>query len=51
MTRTYRQLSAEERGVVMGMKLQDCSVRAIARALCRSPSTVSRELRRNGWQS
>ena len=51
MTRTYRQLSAEERGVVMGMKLRACSTRAIASALCRSPSTISRELRRNGWQS
>ena len=51
MTRTYQQLSAEERGVAMGMKLQACSMRAIARAPHRSPSTISRELRRNGWQS
>jgi IS30 family transposase len=50
MTRTYQQLSAEERGVVMGMKLQACSMRAIASALHRSPSTICRELRRNGWQ-
>jgi IS30 family transposase len=35
----------------MGMKLQHCSVREIARVLGRSPSTISRELRRNGWQS
>lgn len=51
MTGTYRQLSAEERGTVMGMKLQQCSTREIARWLKRSPSTISRELRRNGWQS
>ena len=50
MTRTYRQLSAEERGTVMGMKLHNCSIRKIARVLGRSPSTISRELRRNGWQ-
>lgn len=51
MTRTYQQLSAEERGFVMAMKLQECSTRAIALALGRSPSTISRELRRNGYQS
>jgi IS30 family transposase len=51
MTRTYEQLSAEERGVIMAMKLQECSAREIARALSRSPSTISRELRRNGYQS
>ena len=51
MTRTYQQLNAEERGVVMAMKLQFCSMRSIASALGRAPSTVSRELRRNEWQS
>lgn len=51
MTRTYQQLSAEERGVVMAMKVQSCSVRAISAVLGRSPSTISRELRRNGYQS
>ena len=51
MTGKYQQLSAEERGVMMGMKLENSSMRAIALALGRSPSTVSRELRRNGWQS
>lgn len=51
MTRTYRQLSAEERGVVMAMKVQACSARAIAQVVGRSPSTISRELRRNGYQS
>ena len=51
MTKIYRQLSAEERGVVMGMKAQHCSVRAIAKVTGRSPSTISRELRRNGWQN
>jgi IS30 family transposase len=49
MTRTFQQLSAEDRGVVMAMKVQACSTRSIASALGRSPSTISRELRRNGY--
>lgn len=51
MANTYHQLSAEERGVVMAMKVQHCSARAIAAVLGRSPSTITRELRRNGYQS
>ena len=51
MARTYEQLSAEERGVVMAMKLQSCSARAIAAVLHRAPSTITRELRRNNFQS
>lgn len=51
MANTYQQLSAEERGVVMAMKVQYCSARAIAAVLGRSPSTITRELRRNGYQS
>lgn len=35
----------------MGMKHRNCGMREIARALQRSPSTICRELRRNGWQS
>lgn len=50
MTRSYEQLSAEERGVIMAMKLQDSSARGIAVALGRSPSTITRELRRNGYK-
>ena len=50
MTRTYRQLSAEERGAIMAMAHQGSSARAIAGALDRAPSTVTRELRRNGHQ-
>jgi IS30 family transposase len=44
----FRQLDDWERTTIMVMKAQDCSVRAIARTLRRSPSTISRELRRNG---
>ena len=50
MSRSYEQLSAEERGVIMAMKLQESSARAIAVALGRSPSTITRELRRNGYK-
>ena len=50
MTRTYQHLSAEERGAIMGMKLQGCSARSIAGALGRSPSTITRELLRNGYK-
>ena len=50
MRRSYEQLSAEERGVIMAMKLQGASARAIATALSRAPSGISRELRRNGYK-
>lgn len=50
MPRTYQQLSAEERGVIMAMKQDHASARSIAAVLDRSPSTVTRELRRNGYQ-
>lgn len=50
MGKIYEQLSAEERGVIFAMKLQNQSMRAIGRALQRSPSTICRELRRNHWK-
>ena len=50
MSGSYEQLSAEERGAIMGMKLRGDSARSIAHALMRSPSTISRELRRNGYK-
>lgn len=50
MTKTYEQLSAEERGVIMAMTEQGRSARAIAAVLLRSPSTISRELLRNGYK-
>ena len=43
-----RFLREDERIQIADLKLAGESVRAIARALGRSPSTVSRELRRNG---
>lgn len=50
MQRTYEHLSAEERGFIMAMKQQGESARAIAKALHRAPSTICRELRRNGYK-
>jgi len=41
------QITLEERYAIMAMKKQRYSIRAIARELRRSPSTISRELRRN----
>ena len=47
MGNEYEQLSAEERATLMLMRGEGCSVRAMARTLCRAPSTISRELSRN----
>ncbi|MBF7141031.1 MULTISPECIES: IS30 family transposase [Pseudomonas] len=44
---SYQELSIEERITIQIGQLQGLSQRAIARMLDRSPSTVSRELRRN----
>jgi IS30 family transposase len=44
----YSQLSADQRDRLAHYHAQGLSVRAIAAKLRRSPSTVSRELRRNG---
>jgi IS30 family transposase len=42
-----RYLSFEEREEIAILHAQDCGVREIARRIGRSPSTISRELRRN----
>lgn len=46
----YSQLQAEERVALASLLLQGHTVRAIAQSLGRSPSTLSRELRRNRSQ-
>src|SRR5436190_21755149 len=46
---TYGQLRPEERMTIASMRMQGASTRAIARVLARPASTVSRELRRNGY--
>lgn len=51
MSKGYRHLSAEERGAIMAFKLQGSSARAIGQALGRAPSTITRELERNGYHS
>jgi IS30 family transposase len=47
MSSRYQQLGADERVALSGLRLQGLSIRAIACTLGRSPSTISRELRRN----
>lgn len=47
----YEQLSAEERGTIMALVHEGQSMRAIGALLGRSPSTISRELRRNGYRA
>ena len=44
----YRQLSIEERCEIARLRAEGAAVRQIAAALDRAPSTVARELKRNG---
>ena len=44
----YEQLRAEERGTIMALRQSGQSMRAVALSLGRAPSTICRELRRNG---
>ena len=48
---SQRFLSLKERMLIFGWRVEGVSIRDIARRLGRSPSTVSRELRRNGITS
>ena len=48
MAKGYKQLSLEERDRITEMKSEGMSLRAIAKELGRSPSTLSREVKRNG---
>jgi len=45
--RTYHQLTSEERYALSTLRKQGYTVRGIARALGRAPSTISREVHRN----
>ena len=49
MGTNYEQLNCEERTMIQLSLEQGCKLRAIARSLQRAPSSISRELRRNGW--
>jgi IS30 family transposase len=46
MPRNYNHLTPQDRAVVMLMRDDQCSIRSIAKRLCRSASTISRELKR-----
>lgn len=48
--RPYIQLQPEDRVTIASLRQQGVGIRAIARVLQRSPSTVSRELQRNGCE-
>lgn len=43
----YKQITIEEREAIQQMLWQNASVRGIAKVLCRSPSSISREIARN----
>ena len=45
--RKYHQLTSEERYALSAFRKQGYSIRGVARALNRAPSTISREIRRN----
>jgi IS30 family transposase len=47
MGHKYEQLSLDDRLEIARLRAEGCSVRQIAAALDRSPSSISRELRRN----
>lgn len=49
MKKSYRHLSCEERTFIQLALENGRSIRSIAQGLGRAPSSVSRELRRNGW--
>ncbi|HKQ86744.1 MAG TPA: IS30 family transposase [Candidatus Acidoferrales bacterium] len=47
MGKAYKQISLSERIELYRMRKQGCSMQAIAKTLQRSPSSISRELKRN----
>jgi IS30 family transposase len=51
MGTNYNHLSMEERAMIQVGLEQGCTLREIALSVQRSPSTVSRELKRNGWRN
>ena len=46
MAKIYKHLTTQERAVVMTMRDDLCSIRSIAKRLCRSASTIGREIKR-----
>ncbi|MGZ9711494.1 IS30 family transposase [Glaciimonas sp. GNP009] len=47
MAKIYKHLTTQERAVVMTMGADLCSIRSIATRLCRSASTIGREIQRS----
>jgi IS30 family transposase len=47
----YTHLTIEERTCIYQLKVSKVSIRQIAKAINRAPSTVSRELKRNGFKT
>ncbi len=47
MGREYKQLAVEERCEISRLRSSGCSIRQVAASLDRSPSTITRELKRN----
>ena len=48
MGTNYKHLSCEERTLIQLSLEQGCTLRVIARSRQRAPSSISRELKRNG---
>jgi IS30 family transposase len=46
MAKNYKHLTTQERAVVMTMRDDQCSIRSIAKRLCRSAGTIAREVQR-----
>jgi IS30 family transposase len=51
MVTNYKHLSCEERTMIQLSLERGCTLRAIARSVQRAPSTITRELARNGWSN
>ena len=51
MGTNYKHLSCEERTMVQLSLEQGCTLRTIARSVQRAPSSISCELKRNGWSN
>lgn len=50
MNTTYQHLGLDERAHIQFLLERGLTIRAIAEAVNRAPSTISRELARNGWR-
>ncbi|MEO6016043.1 MAG: IS30 family transposase [Polaromonas sp.] len=51
MGKSYEHLGVGERALIQAKLESGCGVREISRSLGRAPSTISRELKRCGWQA